>query len=412
MPPAENKGSDDFRFRLFEPPPGGYLPCDTIVGSLIRSTSILAPEATITLCLTGRTKTKVPLRRQVFRNSRQLVNNGPRVIFKGPVHLPGSSKEPLSWPFAVGIPLEPSTCRTGPDREVSFIPMDEDHPGHHTFPATFVSRDPAFGEPAMCFVEYYLTAHLHYVSTRRSESLQAICRVFMRHPLEPILRSPKIRTLEHRLQIHSYRLASGKEQAQLSTRQKMKTLFGSSEVPYFQFRVLLKVPEVIQLDSLEPFPLGLEIQPRLDRTSDSLQDDMPEIVITDVRMVLKQNTTLASAVVWGSHHTHSYWGLVELGLSHVFRELNSLETPLVISTASENPSVDIGNTFGLFLHQNGLSCQERLLTHHADISPDFLTYNIRRTHEVGWQVTLWVAGRIHEVKFNSDLKIVAAPSRP
>lgn len=408
MPPAENKGGDDLRFSLWELPQGGYLPCDTIVGSLIRSTKILAPDAIITLSLTGRAKTKLTKKKHVYRNSRLLVNTGPRVIFKGPLHLADGSKEPLSWSFAVGIPLEPTTCRTSPGCEVSLFPMDQEHPGHHLLPATFVSRDPAFGEPAMCFVEYYLTAHLHYVSTRHSESSTAVSKIIVRHPLEPILSSPNLSACEVRRQIQSYHLVPGMENAPLSFRQKMKTIFESSKVPEIHLDVCLKVPDVIQLDSTEPFPLVVEARPQIDRTCDKLKDDMPYIIVADVRMVLKENTYLIAGDICDKCHGHFYYELVELGLSHAFRQL---ESPIIISTAAENPSVNIGSLFGLVLHQSGLASHQKKLTQDADIHPDFMTYNIRRTHEVGWQVTIVVAGKSHQVKFNSVMRIIAGPSR-
>lgn len=74
---------------------------------------------------------------------------------------------------------------------------------------------------------------------------------------------------------------------------------------------------------------------------------------------------------------------------------------MIISTAAQNPSVNVGNLFGLVLHQNGLASHQKNMTYYADIQPDFMTHNTRRTHEVGWQVTIVVAGKSHHVKFYS-----------
>jgi hypothetical protein len=408
MPPTRNKGSNDLKIILSGPPPCGYLPCDTIVGNIVRSRSILATDAVITLSLYGRSKTKIKKKGKRSLDSRQLVKIGPRAIFKGALHLAEGSKVTLSWPFAVGIPFEPSTCRTGRDCGVSLIPLDQEHPGHHLFPATFESLDPAFGEPAMCFVEYYITAHLQSVSARCSESCEAVHRIIIRHPLEPLFTTPKLKIFEAEGQIQSHRLMPGKEHTKLTFRQHMQALLESSKVPEFNFRIILKTPVAIQLDNPEPFQLTIEIQPQLDRTSDILQDRMPNVVVTDIQMVLKQNTVLIGEDLFGSSLTHAYWELVELGLSHAFWKQKS---PITISTASEDPSLNIGELFGLTIHRDGLASNGVILNGGKDISPDFLTYNIGRTHEVGWKVTILVAGRAHEVKFNSDIRIVAAPGR-
>ncbi|KAJ5099583.1 hypothetical protein N7532_006584 [Penicillium argentinense] len=408
MPPAEDKGSDDFKFSLWAPPRGGYAACDTIVGSLIRKTPVVAPEAVITLSLTGRAKTRFTKTKAVYRNSRQLVSTGETVIFKGPIHLAADSKEPLRWPFAVGIPLEPATsCKNDHSSEASLLPVDQDHPGHHLLPGTFVSMDPSFAEPARCYVEYYLTARLHFRSSRRSESHESIRRIILRHPLEPLLKSPSLKVFETRRMIQSHRLMPEKGNAGLSFRQKMQTFFESSKVPQFHYNIILTVPEIIQLDNPEPFPLLLQIRPQIDRTSERIQDVMPDILAADVRMILKENTAVIAADIWDKIRSRSYWEPVELGLSHAFRQL---ESPIIIPTATESKPVNLGKLFGLVLHQNGLSSHKRVLPSKAGIHPDFMTYNIRRTHEVGWQVTLLVAGQLQEAKFSSAVTILSGPS--
>ncbi|CAI7669635.1 unnamed protein product [Penicillium pancosmium] len=208
--------------------------------------------------------------------------------------------------------------------------------------------------------------------------------------------------------IQSHRLMPGKERTKLSFRQHMQTFLESSKVPEFTFRIILKAPIAIQLDNPETFQLTVEVRPQLDRTSDILQDRMPSVEVADIQMILKQNTVLIGEGIFGGSATYDYWELVELGLSHAFRKHKS---PITISTASEDPSVNIGELFGLTLHQRGLASNRRILVGGKDISPEFLTYNIGRTYEVGWQVTIIVAGRAHNVKFNSDFRILAAPYR-
>lgn len=188
----------------------------------------------------------------------------------------------------------------------------------------------------------------------------------------------------------------------------MQTFLESSKVPDLNFRIILKTPAAIQLDNPEPFQHTIEIQPQPDRTSDILQDRMPNVVVANIQMVLKQNTVLIGEDLFGGSLTHAYWEPVELGLSHAFWNQKS---PITISTTNEDPLVNIGERFGLTIQQDGLASNGAILVGGKNIAPDFLIYNIERTHEVGWKVTILVAGRAHEVKFNSDTRIFAAPCR-
>lgn len=132
------------------------------------------------------------------------------------------------------------------------------------------------------------------------------------------------------------------------------------------------------------------------------------VVVADIQMVFKQDTVSIGEYFWGATPTHTYRELVELGLSHAFRKQKS---PITISTASEDPLVIKGELLGLTMHKDGLASKGRILVCGNAICPDFLTYNIGRTHKVGWQVTLIMAGRVHIVKFHSDMRIFAGPCR-
>lgn len=156
----------------------------------------------------------------------------------------------------------------------------------------------------------------------------------------------------------------------------MQTFLESSKVPVVNFRIILKTAVAIQLDNPEPFQLIIEIQPQFDTTSDIHQDRMPNIVVTDIQMMLKQNTVLIGESVFGSSLTHGYWELVELGLSHAFWKQKS---PITISTASEIPSVNIGELFRLTIHQNGLASNGVILIGGKNISPtsSLITLGVR-----------------------------------
>ncbi|KAJ5594754.1 uncharacterized protein N7459_000962 [Penicillium hispanicum] len=412
MPRTTPSGSAAFKFDLAAPPNWAFAPGDTIIGNLMRHMPIVTPEATISVSLTGRVKSKIVKssgqQKHVYRDDWRLLRPQQTLVFKGPLHLAQGSNEPLSWPFSVTIPTEQAeSCRAGHKKNASFLPLDRDHPHLHILPGTFFSENMGFGPSAYCLVEYFLTAQLRYITGGDHKYLDAVLPITLRHAADPTDRRHMLRTQHCVQKIQSQRLLPGMEFADLSFKQHAQKLFHSSKVPEFHYELRFTLPEVIQLDDSAPIPVQLEVVPLLDRTSVCLKETAQTIHVNWVQAIIKQRTSvLAPSNLWDSSHSASYSESRNLNLQAAF---TSLASPLDITTGKGNEPVRLGDMFQLVLRSGGLVSGNRFLNRAARIYPDLVTYSIRHSHEQRWRVSLTVAGETHVHEFNNPLKIIAEP---
>lgn len=411
MPLTIRKVSPDLKFDVAAPAGWCYAAGDTIIGNLVRHTPIVSPEATITLSLVGRIKTKITEsktnnRHTHYRSEARLVRSDQTIISGQPLHLPEGSGAPLSWQFAVNIPTEPlQSTRQVFTPSTSFVPLDRDHPAHHTLPGSFISFRDGLAVSSSCFVEYYLKALLRYTYKGSSKLVEAIWPFQINHPVEGTDLLSQLNCLSFNQQIQSQRLLPGMQHADLTFKQKTQKLFGSSKVPKFVFNMNIRHPAAIQLNHREPIPIILEIRPRPELTSPSVEDQ--SIVINWVRMCLHQCTSVLAPSNFLNDHAHDdnhhYSG--NLNLEAAFQ---GLESPLVMSTAEKGEKrVNIGEMFQLALHPGGFSSGSQLLTAISPI-PDFTTYSIQHTNAVEWKVSYSVAGETGTFKASSAIRIIAS----
>ncbi|KAJ5784579.1 uncharacterized protein N7503_009791 [Penicillium pulvis] len=414
MPPRCPTGSSAFTFDLAAPAGWAYAPGDTIIGSLVRMLPIVTPNASISLSFAGRMKVKITMLREQNSESFnldtwQLVDVYETVIFKGPLHLAEGRNESLSWPFSVHIPYEPTEfCRQNHSQKCSFIPLNTDHPAHHILPGSFYSESSQWSNTSSyeC-VEYYLKARMEYHSGGYDKLYEAVCPITLRHPVAKTTGIPKM--LKQPRLVCTHRLLSGMEAADLSFKQHAQKFFYSSKVPTFYFDLLFTVPTSIQLDDPTPMPLQLEIMPDLEKTSDSIKDVGQTIRILDIEAIMHVKThSLAAGNFTNSVHDNQYHAKLGLGLQRIF---TTLEEPLVITTGKGNAPLNIGNIFGLTLHELGIKAGNRMLLLESctgtRIGPSFTTYNIQRTHSLEWKLSLEIAGEKQKFKFWQSVEIIA-----
>lgn len=409
---TSRKGSPDFKFDVAAPAGWFYAAGDKIIGSLIRHTPIVTPEATITLSLLGRIKTKITESksnnsRTHYRSEALLAKTDQVILSRQPLHLPQGSGAPLCWEFAVEIPTEPlQSVRQGFTPRTSFVPLDRDHPAHHTLPGSFFSSRDGITVSSSGFVEYYLKAQLRYTFKGSSKTVEAIWPFRLNHPVEGTSEQlSKLNCLSIFQTIQSQRLLPGMQHADLSFKQKTQKLFGSSKVPKLVFNMRIYHPTAIQIDNPQPIPIILEILPLPDQTSSSIEDQ--SIVINWVRMCLHQRTSVLAPSNFLTDHAHDdrHPSSAHLNLESAFQRL---ESPLVISTREKGEKkVNIGETFQLVFRSNGMASGSRFLNAVAPI-PDFTTYSIQHTNAVEWKVSYSVAGETETVKASSTLKVIAA----
>ncbi|CAI7609559.1 unnamed protein product [Penicillium pancosmium] len=381
-------GTDEFKFDIAQPAGGSYAPGDTIIGHLVRTIPIDTPNATITLSFIGRssvviTQTRQNKGRNHYDQSR-LVNRE-YVVFEGLLHLPEGSEDSLTWPISVTIPLEPEeSSRRYRDPECSLIPLKlPNHPDHHILPGSFRSADDSCGScSSTCFVDYYLIANLRYHQGGQRETFETRHQITLRHPIIDTSKLGISAVLKNERVVQTQRLHPGIENADLSLKDHMQKLFHSSKVPSFKYALHLTVPTAIQLNSLNPIPLQLEIIP--------LSEGM------SIRMILKPSTRCITPGLT-KPHSNDYQTKHDLGLQDAF---SNLESPLLINMGKGNESMHIGNMFQMMLTRNGLQCVgQRIKRPILDIWPDFNTYNIGHHNDVEYAVSLVVGGEKVEHKF-------------
>ncbi|KAJ5825899.1 hypothetical protein N7474_003037 [Penicillium riverlandense] len=420
--------NDALKFDVAEPPNWSYSPGDTIIGNLVRKEGIVSPEAIVKVGLIGRAVTQIIDKgnqgsARHYTGAYSYLGLEQDLLFKGPLHLPkgvqpgGVVAGPLSWPFCVKIPTEPVDNRNrGLTKEISFLPLDKDHPVRHVLPGTFSSSQNRYGRESNSFIEYYLSAQLRYWYGSELKTVTATWPITLRHPLESgvDLIGQLTETSTQRL-IQSQRLVPGMRHRGLSFKQKMQKSFGSSKVPEFCFKFIITYPKVIQFGNPEPIPIIFEIEPVPEKTSEEIRDVSQRIEITSVKMSLSSWTYICCPGNFSNTDLHSdtQKSSHDLGLG---KALETLESPLEIYTADgkADKPINLGNMFQLTLHRSGLKSGSKnlSLTGHSRcpvLYPDFVTYCIRHKNSLVWEISLHVSGEKHSFTMTTrDLKLISS----
>ncbi|PLB52468.1 hypothetical protein P170DRAFT_423340 [Aspergillus steynii IBT 23096] len=411
MPTTLKANDVGINLEIAAPPGWTFAAGDTIIGNVVRRQPIVAPEAIVRLALVGRVKTKITIKRgnnnrSVYRGRWDLLGETEQTIFRGPVHLPPESAESLTWPFEVPIPTSPApSVLLGHCSEESFLPLNKESVAYQPLPGTFFSSRTGWNTVSEGFVEYYLQAELRYNRGGSWDIRNATCPITLRQPSQPPLLDNDLGYRHVPMSAKSQRLIPGMEDADLSFKQKTQKLFGSSKVPEFHFMLDVTFPRRVQFDNPSPIPFIIGIRPDEVRTTDSIQDVVQTIQLNWLRLKIKTNTVvLAPGNFDPTHpHTDSQPEDYHLGLERLFRRL---EHPITFTTGKGNEPVNIGEMFQLVLRTDGLYTRGARLAPVPRIQPDFVTYNIRRSNALSWEISLTVAGEDLTFKGSSELEIL------
>ncbi|KAJ5151359.1 uncharacterized protein N7482_010611 [Penicillium canariense] len=410
MPPQRKTGNKDFKFDVAAPPGWTFAPGDVIIGNLVRHAHIVTPEATVTLSLIGRVKTRFVQETsssdREYSDEWHLFERLPEVIFRGPLHLPEESTESLSWPFSIQIPLKPRrSVMKGHAQAASFLPLNWDHPAHHTLPGTFCWLGGASSGSAdsECFVEYYLSAQLRY-KFGSFKNYTATWPITLRHSVDNAGQPDQVIQLSATQKVRSQRLLPGLKNTDLSVKQKTLKFFGSSKVPEFHFRVNLTTPRIIQLSLSQAFPLVLEVLPLDDKISNSIKEVPQDIQTNGIKVFLISRTSLRAGDPWDrATRNNQHSSSSSLRLESVFQKA---QRPLRLSPSEGNSAIDLGQAFQLGLGSHGLTSCGLSLGYISMIYPDFVTYNIKHSHMLHWKISLTIAGETQVIAVNGPLKII------
>lgn len=420
MPQAHTQSSAELAIQL-EGNSKFNSPGDTIIGRVIRREHTVTPKAVVTIKLFGRAKSKVT---EHANNSwdahRGCFNLFPErgifeKVFEGPVHIPPDGG-PEAWPFALTIPMAPSprSVTAGNSKEYSYLPLDNETIAGSSLPATFTCYGSSSDIEA--FVEYYLEAE-YVQETHSAHSLsrsslphrstsKATLLILLRGDSTPYpLEDFGLRKRIYPGSIKSQHLVPGMETAKLSFHQQMRQVLGSPKVPEFGFNAHIEYPGVIQLQNPNPIPFKLWIVPNRERTSDILEDIQYTLAITSLTMTIIENT---SVICYGSFSIPHYG---DDAVDHKFaakKTILGLPDSFDIQSGLDTKALDLGASLQLTVFSNHARVRGKALGGFPTLRPSFITYNIKHSHQLRWEMDLELAGESVHLISQTPVSLLAA----
>ena len=395
MPKTERKATPELAIELDENL-ATYCPGDTIIGGVVRKVHTVSTRAWVTIKLHGRAKSKLIERRgdgsSYYRGRFHFfnLNKTGQTLFDGPVHIPPGG-DPQVWPFALTIPTRPfpGAVKQGNIQDRSYLPLTDEAIAASSLPSSFAFDNKSSSLNFHAFVEYYLEAAFR--EEKDSSPTTATLLIILRADSTPYpLTTFNLISRIHPGYIKTQHLIPGMESTELSFHQKTQRFFGSSKVPQFSFSVYIDSPTVLQMQNPIPIPFKIRIVPNREQTSDIIADVPQTIMLTSLTMELKATTRIMCEGHMGPHTasgTKEYNFAPEgtvLGLN------NPINIPL--SSDSETTALDVGAFLGLSLDYRCAKSRGKQLRQFGNLYPSFVTYNIRHSHQLSWELILEVAG--------------------
>lgn len=402
---------NDLKIELAAPPGWTFTARDTVIGSVIRSSSIVSPDAVVTVSLQGFVKTEISdnsRRDSTHSSSWQLLEGKPQTLFHGPIHISHDVGDKRSWQFSLNIKPRPhATLLNNGVRKETPLPVDRNGVEHHTLPGSCYVKQEEFGTSGQGVIEYYVEAKVQYQRGGSQQSAKATRPIILRYPPpQPGFEGfKKLRVTESK-KIRSQRLIPGMAHADLTFSQKTRKLLHSSKVPAFHFKVEFGVPRVIQLDNPAHIPLTVRIVPETEKTSPVIRDVVQMIRLDCVKTTINARGYIQVPGGWSDHNDFHYSRQSDLRLERAFERL---DTPVTIPCVEDQDNtIDIGNMFQLVLTSGGLVSGKQRLGPLLAIYPDFVTHNIsHRNSYLNWEIHLTIAGESTKATGSTTLKILA-----
>ncbi|KAF7563651.1 hypothetical protein G7046_g436 [Stylonectria norvegica] len=374
-----------------------YAPGDTIHGYVYRKSPVVSPDASITISLYGRAKSKITVHRgnstSTYRGRAPLVSERTtrQMIHRGPFHIP-SGDSGHKWSFSMVIPTH-GDRQLIPELSPSkrFLPNDRAYALPSTFCASHSNREG--------YVEYYLEAELLLTGKGTIDSQKATQPVTIRSliPGPPRNHSElKVATSYH--QAASQLLEPGVTAADLTFSQKMKKAFNTSSVPTVNFRLEVGVPTVLQLNNPNHISFQVRAIPNWSLCSESIKNKPQVVTLQWLSMTLAAHTELKFDSGSYSHPRTRMSTTVDLSPGQIFQVLAKNGG---IPFSADLPPVDIGELTNFTLGYG--RCEY----------PSFTTYNIEHTHVLKWQMRFGVAGESFKASGKENIRVLPpADTRP
>lgn len=461
MPPAARKIGFELGIQL-DNAHHSYHPGDIITGRVTRASPGVSPRAQVSLRLLGRAKTKIVVTRSNGQTTNRSVHRNRynffettqtrQFLYDGPVHITSAGlREPLSWPFALEIPLHPSphAVRGGSEGgtvEASYLSLKPEDIASAPLPGSFAAYGHHRNAKFETYVEYHLEADL-LDSGSHGKSVTAVLPIHIRaRPAMPYpLADFDLQRKVLQGQVTTYHLVPGMENAELSFKQKTKQFMGSRKVPMFGFSLEVECPAAIQLGNPTPIPFMMRVVPSKPRTSEVIHDVPQTVVLKSLELVLKAHTDTMAPTMFSTKHTEDtlkhHISLPVAGLGKMINPQTGSGNPPAdeggesSSTAAASTTTAPSQVWGTILPSRwepgketalniGAAMDLRLFSTHATalgqtiarasngpIYPSFTTYCIRHSATLKWKAEIEVAGQSEKYESQHAVTIIR-PSEP
>jgi len=171
------------------------------------------------------------------------------------------------------------------------------------------------------------------------------------------------------------------------------------------------MPLHIQLDNPARIPLILRVVPQENGTSDVIKDVVHPIkinwmnlsILSQVEIVCKPNSSGCCKIPKDENVFTQ-----DLGLNRVFSELKE---PIVTFSGPRDQQINIGNILQLALTHDGLRSGGKHLSQSVSMQPSFVTFNIRLSHKIIWEMSLGIAGETRTISTEAGVTIHNSATR-
>jgi hypothetical protein len=401
-------GSHSLNISIAAPPEWTYLAGDTIIGSVNRSSHLVAPDAQITLVLIGHAKARLISdgypHKSTYYGDWDLFKPPRQVLLRGPIHIPEPSV-PTDWiniPFSLKIPrATPHSLLCNHAQTESFVPLETST--RYPLPATYAAEWPG----AKICIEYYLQAKLQYMRKGSWRVLRATAPIRLGHPtVNPDAIRFALQRCSITSRVRSQRLLPSMQGVDLTLTQKTQKLLGLSMVPGYCFEVVMRVPVAIQLENPAPIPFCVSVIPLRDGTSGVIRDVVQRVWVVSVKMTLLSEVEIVvkpSEAGFFKLPKDGHIFAQHLGLEKAFKQLKA---PIVTFVERSDTPVDIGSIVQLVLGRDGLrSYGRRLSALDTCLQPSFVTFNTRLSHSILWHISLDIAGEMRTVSMKTSVTV-------
>jgi hypothetical protein len=380
-----------------------YIPGETIIGVVRRTTPGAVPEARVVVTLHGRCTSKIKIKRgnseSRYESSFNCLSTPmePEILFSNaPLHIPEG--EGMSWPFAVTIPPVVEDVRRADQRKHYTLPGGPTFPPPGSF-AVYSESIWTTGEKVRASVEYYVQARIELSHVHRGITKKAIHTAKAPFRLRDVKIGPPITNFNlkrHQMtqMIAAYKLVPGI--GELTFGQKTRQAFMTTSVPRLTFKFNVILPHTLQLENESPIPIYLSAEPVSGSTTDIIHDVPQTIIIKSFVLRLKQQT-----MVQAEKHNSVISEAVNLtpntAVRALGREVSLTVIPRTSGQPEESPQINLGEMLDFRMRKHGLH-------------PTFKTYNVGRTYNLAWEVEGRVAGEKFKLGYTHQAKVLPGPS--